>query len=94
MSEEDKAKLGEDEIDMREQYFNAWVHTLEMPIASSVSPVILFEVATAFLKSFREQTDKMLQQSLHEETAEDLVANAEAEQQAELLDAMAANIKE
>lgn len=75
-------------------YRDAWIHMLEMPIASSISPMILFPVVTEFLRAFGEETKNMLEQPLHEETAEDLQANAEAEQKEAMLDAMAAQIKE
>ena len=79
---------------MREQFFNAWVHTLEMPVAASVSPKILFDTATAFLKSFREETDRMLNKQLHEENAQDLIDNANAQQAEELLDGIAEQMKD
>ena len=94
LSEEERKNFDVEELDMREQFFNAWVHTLEMPVAASVSPKILFETATAFLKSFREETDRMLKQPLHEENVQDLVENANAQQAEELLDGIAEQMKE
>ena len=94
LSEEERKKFDAEELDMREQFFNAWVHTLEMPVAASVSPKILFETATAFLKSFREETDRMLNQPLREESAQDLIENANAQQAEELLDGLAEQMKE
>ena len=79
---------------MREQFFNAWVHTLEMPVAASVSPKILFDTATAFLKSFREETDRMLNNPLHEESVQDLIENANAQQAEEILDGLAEQMKD
>ena len=94
LSEEERKNFDAEELDMREQFFNAWVHTLEMPVAASVSPKILFETATAFLKSFREETDRMLKQPLHEENVQDLIDNANAQQAEELLDGIAEQVKE
>lgn len=94
LSEEERNNFDADELDMREQFFNAWVHTLEMPVAASVSPKILFETATAFLKSFREETDRMLNQPLHEENVQDLIDNANAQHAEELLDGIAEQMKE
>ena len=94
LSEEERKKFDAEELDMREQFFNAWVHTLEMPVAASVSPKILFDTATAFLKSFREETDRMLNQPLHEENVQDLMDNANAQQAEELLDGIAEQVKE
>ena len=94
LSEEERKKFDAEELDMREQFFNAWVHTLEMPVAASVSPKILFDTATAFLKSFREETDRMLKQPLHEENVQDLIDNANAQQAEELLDGIAEQMKE
>ena len=79
---------------MKEQYFNAWVQTLEMPVAGSVSTKILFDTASAFLKSFREETDRMLNQPLHEENVQDLIENSNAQQAEELLDGLAEQMKE
>lgn len=86
--------MDEDEVDMREQYFSAWVHTLEMPVASSISPAILFTVASAFLKVFGEESERMLNQPLKEETVEDLIANDDAQKQEAVLDAMAEHLNE
>ena len=94
LSEEERKNFDAEELDMREQFFNAWVHTLEMPVAASVSPKILFDTATAFLKSFREETDRMLNQQLHEENVQDLIENANAQQAEELLDGIAEQMKE
>ena len=94
LSEEERKNFDAEELDMREQFFNAWVHTLEMPVAASVSPKILFDTATAFLKSFREETDRMLKQPLHEENVQDLIDNANAQQAEELLDGIAEQMKE
>ena len=94
LSEEERKNFDAEELDMREQFFNAWVHTLEMPVAASVSPKILFDTATAFLKSFREETDRMLNQQLHEENAQDLIDNANAQQAEELLDGIAEQMKD
>ena len=94
LSDEERKNFDAEELDMREQFFNAWVHTLEMPVAASVSPKILFETATAFLKSFREETDRMLKQPLHEENVQDLIDNANAQQAEELLDGIAEQMKE
>lgn len=93
-SPEEIKEMDADEVDMREQYFSAWVHTLQMPVAASISPMILFKTAGAFLEVFREESERMLNQPLKEETAEDLIANDDAQKQAEVLDAMAANFKE
>ena len=79
---------------MREQFFNAWVHTMEMPVAASISPKILFDTASAFLKSFREETDRMLNKPLNEENAQDLIDNANAQQAEELLDGLAEKMKD
>lgn len=65
-----------------------------MPVAASVSPKILFDTATAFLKSFREETDRMLNQQLHEENTKDLIENANAKQAEELLDGLAEQMKD
>ena len=94
LSEEERKNFDAEELDMREQFFNAWVHTLEMPVAASISPKILFDTAAAFLKSFREETDRMLNQPLHEENAQDLIDNANAQQTEELLDGLAEQMKE
>ena len=94
LSDEERKSLDSEELEMKEQFFNAWVHTLEMPVASSISPKILFEVVTTFLKSFREETDRMLNQPLHEENIQDLIDNANAQQTEELLDGIAEQIKE
>ena len=94
LSEEERKNFDAEELDMREQYFNAWVHTLEMPVAASISPKILFDTAAAFLKSFREETDRMLNQPLHEENAQDLIDNANAQQAEELLDGLAEQMKD
>ena len=94
LSEEERKKFDAEELDMREQFFNAWVHTLEMPVAASVSPKILFDTATAFLKSFREETDRMLNQPLHKENVQDLMDNANAQQAEELLDGLAEQMKD
>lgn len=89
LSEEERKNSDSEEIDIKEQFFNAWVHILEMPVAASVSPKILFDTATAFLKSFREETDRMLNQPLHEENVQDLIENDNAQQAEELLDGLA-----
>ena len=94
LSEEERKNFDAEELDMREQYFNAWVHTLEMPVAASISPKILFDTAAAFLKSFREETDRMLNQPLHEETAQDLIDNANAQQAEAHLDGLAEQMKD
>ena len=94
LSEEERKNFDAEELDMREQYFNAWVHTLEMPVAASISPKILFDTAAAFLKTFREETDRMLNQPLHEETAQDLIDNANTQQAEELLDGLAEQMKD
>ena len=94
LSEEERKNFDAEELDMREQFFNAWVHTLEMPVAASISPKILFETAAAFLKSFREETDRMLNQPLHEENVQDLIDNANAQHAEELLDGIAEQVKE
>ena len=94
LSEEERNNLDSEELEMREQVFNAWVHTLEMPVAASISPKILFETAAAFLKSFREETDRMLNQPLNEENVQDLVDNANAQQAEELLDGLAEQMKD
>lgn len=94
LSEEERKNLDAEELEMKEQFFNAWVHTLEMPVAASISPKILFETAAAFLKSFREETDRMLNQPLHEENAQDLIDNANAQQAEELLDGLAEQMKD
>ena len=89
LSEEDRKNSDSEELDIKEQFFNAWVHILEMPVAASVSPKILFDTATAFLKSFREETNRMLNQPLHEENVQDLIDNANSQQAEELLDGLA-----
>ena len=94
LSEEERKNFDAEELDMREQFFNAWVHTLEMPVAASVSPKILFETATAFLKSFREETERMLSQPLHEENVQDLIDNSNVQQAEVLLDGIAEQMKE
>ena len=93
LSEEERKNFDAEELDMREQFFNAWVHTLEMPVAASVSPKILFETATAFLKSFREETDRMPKQPLHEENVQDLIDNSNVQQAEVLLDGIAEQMK-
>ena len=65
-----------------------------MPVASSISPKILFDTVTAFLKSFREETERMINKPLHEENVQDLIDNANAQQTEELLDGIAEQIKE
>lgn len=92
LSEEERKDS--EEFDIKEQFFNAWVHILEMPVAASVSPKILFDTATAFLKSFREETNRMLNQPLHEENVQDLIDNANSQQAEELLDGIAEQVKE
>ena len=94
LSEEERKNLDSEELDMREQLFNAWVHTLEMPVAAAISPKILFDAAAAFLKTFREETDRMLNQPLHEENVQDLIDNANAQQTEELLDGLAEQMKD
>ena len=94
LGEEERKNLDAEELEMKEQFFNAWVHTLEMPVAASISPKILFDTATAFLKSFREETDRMINQPLHEENAQDLIDNANAQQVEELLDGIAEQMKD
>lgn len=94
ISDEERKSLDSEELEMKEQFFNAWVHTLEMPVAASVSPKILFDTASAFLKSFREETDRMLNQPLHEENVQDLIENSNAQQAEEILDGLAEQIKE
>lgn len=94
LSDEERKRLDSEEIEMKEQFFNAWVHTLEMPVAASVSAKILFDTASAFLKSFREETDRMLNQPLHEENVQDLIENSNAQQAEEILDGLAGQIKE
>ena len=94
ISEEERKNSDSEEIDIKEQFFNAWVHILEMPVAASVSPKILFDTATAFLKSFREETNRMLNQPLHEENVQDLIDNANSQQAEELLDGLAEQMKE
>ena len=94
ISEEERKRLDSEELEMKEQFFNAWVHTLEMPVAASVSPKILFDTASAFLKSFREETDRMLNQPLNEENAQDLIDNANAQHAEELLDGLAEQMKD
>lgn len=84
--------MDEEEVDMREQYFSAWVHTLQMPVAASISPVILFKTAAAFLAAFNEESERMLNQPLKEETVEDLIANDDAQKQEAVLDAMAEHL--
>lgn len=93
-SPEEIKEMDAEELDMREQYLSAWIHTLQMPVAASISPLILFKTATAFISVFREETERMLEQPLKEETVEDLIANDDAQKQAEVLDAMAEQIKE
>lgn len=94
LSEEERKNFDTEELEMKEQFFNAWVHTLEMPVAAAISPKILFDTAAAFLKSFREETDRMLNQPLHEETTQDLIDNANAQQAEELLDGLAEQMKD
>ena len=94
LSKEERKNFDAEELNMREQFFNAWVHTMEMPVAASISPKILFDTASAFLKSFREETDRMLNQPLNEENAQDLIDNANAQQAEEILDGLAEQMKE
>ena len=94
LSEDERNEKGTDELEMYEQLFSAWVHVLEMPVAASISPKILFDTVAAFLKSFREETDRMLNQPLHEENVQDLIDNANAKQAEELLDGLAEQMKE
>ena len=94
LSEDERKDKGTDELEMYEQLFSAWVHVLEMPVAASISPKILFDTVSAFLKSFREETDRMLSQPLHEENAKDLIDNANAQQAEELLDGLAEQMKD
>ena len=94
LSEEERKSLDSEELEMKEQFFNAWVHTLEMPVAASVSTKILFDTASAFLKSFREENDRMLNQPLHEDNVQDLIENSNAQQAEELLDGLAEQMKE
>ena len=94
LSDEERKNLDSEELEMKEQFFNAWVHTLEMPVAASVSPKILFDTASAFLKSFREETDRMLKQPLHEESVQDLIDNTTVQQAEVLLDGIAEQMKE
>ena len=94
LSDEERKNLDSEELEMREQFFNAWIHTLEMPVAASVSPKILFDTATAFLKSFREETDRMLKQPLNEESVQDLKYNDNAQQAEEILDGLAEQMKD
>ena len=93
-SPEEIKEMDEEEVDMREQYFSAWVHTLQMPVAASISPVILFKTAAAFLATFNEESERMLNQPLKEETVEDLIANDDAQKQEAVLDAMAEQLNE
>ena len=93
LSEEERKNFNAEELDMREQFFNAWVHTLEMPVAASVSPKILFETATAFLKSFREETDRMLKQQLPDAHVQDLRENSNVQHASVLLAGIAEQIK-
>ena len=65
-----------------------------MPVAASVTPKILFDTATVCLKSSREETDRMLNKPLHEESAQDLIENANAQQAEELLDGLAEQMKD
>ena len=92
--EEQRKKYTKEELELQEQCLVAWVHMLEMPIAASISPKILFEVVTTFLKSFREETDRMLNHPLHEENVQDLIDNANAQQTEEILDGIAEQVKE
>ena len=94
LSEEERKNSDSEELDIKEQFFNAWVHILEMPVAASVSPKILFDTATAFLKSFREETNRMLNQPLHEENVQDLIDNANSQQAEEILDGLAEQMKD
>lgn len=94
LSEEERKDKDPDELEMYEQLFSAWVHVLEMPVAASISPKILFDTAAAFLKTFREETDRMLNQPLHEENVQDLIDNANAQQTEEILDGIAEQMKE
>ena len=94
LSEDERKEKGTDELEMYEQLFSAWVHVLEMPVASSISPKILFDTVAAFLKSFREETDRMINQPLHEETVQDIVENSNAQQAEELLDGLAEQMKD
>ena len=94
LSEDERNEKGTDELEMYEQLFSAWVHVLEMPVAASISPKILFDTVAAFLKSFREETDRMLNQPLHEENVQDLIDNANAQQADELLDGLAEQMKD
>lgn len=94
LSDEERNEKDKEELEMREQLFSAWVHVLEMPVASSISPKILFDTAAAFLKSFREETERMLNQPLHEETVQDLLENSNSQQTEELLDSLAEQMKD
>ena len=94
LSEDERNEKGTDELEMYEQLFSAWVHVIEMPVAASISPKILFDTVAAFLKSFREETDRMLNQPLHEENVQDLIDNANAQQADELLDGLAEQMKD
>lgn len=93
LSDDEKSELDEEQIDAIEQTFAAWVHILEMPVASSISPIILFKVATEFLKVFNEETTRILETPLAAETAERLQEVADRKAQEEVLDAMAEHIK-
>ena len=94
LSDEERNEKDKEELEMREQLFSAWVHVLGMPVASSISPKILFDTAAAFLKSFREETERMLNQPLHEETVQDLLENSNSQQTEELLDSLAEQMKD
>lgn len=94
LTEEKLAKEDPEQIEAIEQTFSAWVHNLEMPVASSISPIILFKTVTAFLKVFGEETDRILKTPLKDVTAEDLQDIADKELQEEALDAVAAQIKQ
>lgn len=77
-----------------DQYLSAWTHTLQMPVGASLSPVVLFETATTFIKKFIEVSDELLTNPLADETPEDHMQNAEQERLAEVLDSMATNVKQ
>ena len=94
LSEDERKDKDPDELEMYEQLFSAWVHVLELPVAASISPKILFDTAAAFLKTFRDETDRMLNQPLHEENVQDLIDNANAQQTQEILDGIAEQMKE
>lgn len=86
-----RERKGEKDVDeetqkLRSMYFDSVTNAMLLPIGCSINAGILFETVKSFLESFRVHTEEMLNQPLHEETAEDVKDNLYAQQQAEGLD--------